>query len=210
VPKVFTEEQRKAMRKKLINIGFKIFSEFGIRKTRVEDITRKAGIAKGTFYSFFPSKEALFMAALDTLESESRPLLNAVLNNKTLSYKQRLKETLQIQLKAIEENPIVKTLFNPVEIAYLTRNIPEQELSAHINEHNKFYLDFLKEVADHKQLSTGDIATASALLQTIFFLAIHKSEIGPSFLNQINLLIGLIADGLITAADVHENKRSNI
>ena len=54
VPKVFTEEQKQAMKRKLISIGFKIFSEYGIRKSRVEDITRQAGIAKGTFYSFFP------------------------------------------------------------------------------------------------------------------------------------------------------------
>ncbi|MBN1797099.1 MAG: TetR/AcrR family transcriptional regulator [Spirochaetales bacterium] len=198
MPKVFTGEQKQAMRKKLIGIGFKIFSEYGIRKSRVEDITRQAGIAKGTFYSFFPSKEALFMAALDTLESESRPLLNQILTDKSTSYKQRLKNTLQIQLKAIEKNPIVKTLFNPEEIAYLTRNIPEQGLSAHIREHNKFYMDFLTEAAKHKQLTTTDIATASALLQTIFFLAIHKSEIGPSFFKQLNLLIELIADGLLT------------
>jgi len=208
VPKVFTEEQKQAMRKKLITIGFKIFSEFGIRKSRVEDITRQAGIAKGTFYSFFPSKEALFLTALDTLESESRPLLTQILTDKSKTYKQRLKTTLKIQLKAIEENPIVKTLFNPEEIAYLTRNIPAEGLSEHIHEHNKFYLDFLTEAANHKQLSTTDIVSASALLQTIFFLAIHKSEIGPGFFKQINLLIDLIADGLITEGFAPGNERS--
>src|SRR5512138_927048 len=36
-----------------------LFAERGVEATSVEDIARRCGVAKGTFYRYFPSKEAL-------------------------------------------------------------------------------------------------------------------------------------------------------
>jgi AcrR family transcriptional regulator len=46
-------------RQDLIRAGRDIFSVKGLYESRVEDITESAGIAKGTFYKYFDSKEAL-------------------------------------------------------------------------------------------------------------------------------------------------------
>ncbi len=46
-------------KERLIKAGMFYFSINGIAATRVEDITRKAGVAKGTFYTYFSSKEDL-------------------------------------------------------------------------------------------------------------------------------------------------------
>jgi AcrR family transcriptional regulator len=45
---------------------------YGIRKTNVEELTEAAGISKGAFYSFYPSKEELFMDILEEIEEEVR------------------------------------------------------------------------------------------------------------------------------------------
>jgi len=197
MPKVFSAEQRAVIQKKLLEAGLQVFSEFGLRKTRIEDITRRVGIAKGTFYSFFPSKEALLLAAMEKLEAETQPVLDSILHDTTKSPKQRLKHILKLQLAAIRENPIVETLFNPEEIALLTRNLPPNTLAAHITEHNRFFLSFLDQLAEQGVLTSPDTQTAAALLQTIFFLAIHKKEIGPGFYQQMELLIELMVEGLI-------------
>lgn len=44
-------------KERLIKAGMFYFSINGIAATRVEDITKKAGVAKGTFYTYFSSKE---------------------------------------------------------------------------------------------------------------------------------------------------------
>lgn len=36
-----------------------MFAERGVQATSVEDIARRCGVAKGTFYRYYPSKEAL-------------------------------------------------------------------------------------------------------------------------------------------------------
>jgi len=41
-----------------------VFAELGYRRTRVQDIADRAHVGKGTVYRIFPTKEALFLAAV--------------------------------------------------------------------------------------------------------------------------------------------------
>ena len=70
-------EEREAQ---IIEAAFTAFAANGLDETRLEDIARLAGVAKGTIYLYFPNKEALFremitrtlVVRLDALESEPR------------------------------------------------------------------------------------------------------------------------------------------
>ena len=42
----------------------------GMKKTSVEQLTKAVGIAKGSFYKFYESKEMLFFAVLENVHSE--------------------------------------------------------------------------------------------------------------------------------------------
>ena len=48
----------------IIEAGLLEFGECGFAATRLEDVAKRAGIAKGTIYLYFDSKEALFEAAV--------------------------------------------------------------------------------------------------------------------------------------------------
>jgi AcrR family transcriptional regulator len=52
-PSTSTKEQ-------LINAAVKIFQQKGFQKTRISDIVSEAGLAQGTFYLYFESKEEIF------------------------------------------------------------------------------------------------------------------------------------------------------
>lgn len=56
-----TNRQISAMetRKKILNAGRKIICEKGLGSTSVEEITEAAGVAKGTFYTYFRRKEEI-------------------------------------------------------------------------------------------------------------------------------------------------------
>jgi AcrR family transcriptional regulator len=57
--------QRKvSTRQELLLAGRRLFSEEGLYESRVEDLTRIAGIAKGTLYLYFRDKEALILAVV--------------------------------------------------------------------------------------------------------------------------------------------------
>ena len=58
------------MSARLLAAGRRAFSENGLYATRVEEITQLAGVAKGTFYLYFESKEHLIHAIADEAVEE--------------------------------------------------------------------------------------------------------------------------------------------
>jgi len=58
-------ERRKAVtRSELLLAGRKLFSEKGLHECRVEEITERADLGKGTLYQYFDSKEELVLAVV--------------------------------------------------------------------------------------------------------------------------------------------------
>ena len=60
-------EHRRAL---ILRAAVETFSARGYHQTRVADIIKAAGIARGTFYLYFESKNAIFLELLDTLLDE--------------------------------------------------------------------------------------------------------------------------------------------
>ncbi|MGH8481260.1 MAG: TetR/AcrR family transcriptional regulator [Nevskiaceae bacterium] len=48
----------------LLEAAIDVFAQRGYAATRIEDVARRAGVAKGTVYVYFRDKEALFQAAV--------------------------------------------------------------------------------------------------------------------------------------------------
>ncbi len=57
MPQIFDEAGRENLRIQLLDNGFELIKRFGLKKTSINDITKASGIATGTFYNFFKSKE---------------------------------------------------------------------------------------------------------------------------------------------------------
>ncbi|MGH2709985.1 MAG: TetR/AcrR family transcriptional regulator [Actinomycetota bacterium] len=57
-------------RKELMDAAVRVFTDKGISKTTVSDITDTAGVAKGTFYLYFDSKDQLLGALKERLIDE--------------------------------------------------------------------------------------------------------------------------------------------
>jgi AcrR family transcriptional regulator len=48
-------------RERIISTAQALFGRFGLKKTTLDEIIRRANVAKGTFYKYFSNKEVLFM-----------------------------------------------------------------------------------------------------------------------------------------------------
>jgi len=66
------ELQKENRREEILRVAMNLFSKKGFELTTVEDITRAAHIAKGTFYNFFVKKEDVLLYFLDTEFAKSR------------------------------------------------------------------------------------------------------------------------------------------
>ena len=59
-----TERRKERTRRLLKEVALALFYEKGLYWTTVEDITDRADVGKGTFYHYFPTKEALILTLL--------------------------------------------------------------------------------------------------------------------------------------------------
>jgi AcrR family transcriptional regulator len=58
-------------RKKIFKSALELFTSKGFEKTIIEDITKRANVAKGTFYNFFSKKEDVLVYYLESKIAES-------------------------------------------------------------------------------------------------------------------------------------------
>jgi AcrR family transcriptional regulator len=56
------ERRKEQTRRHIFQAAMKLFEKKGIFATTVEEITQAADVGKGTFFNYFPSKEAIFAA----------------------------------------------------------------------------------------------------------------------------------------------------
>ena len=66
----FSEREKENIRKSLMDICKQNWTQYGYKKTGVDEICKQAGISKGAFYLFFESKEALFCEVLCSVQRE--------------------------------------------------------------------------------------------------------------------------------------------
>src|ERR1700730_5397338 len=57
-------------RSRILDAAQSLFLRYGVKRTALDDVVREAGIATGTLYLYFDSKDALFAAIAERLCAE--------------------------------------------------------------------------------------------------------------------------------------------
>lgn len=70
------KRRRTANRAALLNAAREAFLQRGYRAATIHEMTSRAGVAHGTFYSHFPSKEAALIGLLDDLTTAFRATMD--------------------------------------------------------------------------------------------------------------------------------------
>ena len=64
----FSDKEREEIRQKLLDSGYELSTDIGLKKMTVAMIAGSAGIAVGTFYNFYASKEEFVIAIIRDTE----------------------------------------------------------------------------------------------------------------------------------------------
>jgi AcrR family transcriptional regulator len=83
-------------RSELIACAQKLFYSKGYESTSVRDIVDEVGVAKGTFYYYFDSKQAILEAVVEELIAQSVALMQAIIADQTLDAIAKWKKTIQV------------------------------------------------------------------------------------------------------------------
>jgi AcrR family transcriptional regulator len=126
-------------RSELIATAQHLFYTKGYETTSVSDIIDSVGVAKGTFYYYFDSKQAILEAIIDELMDQSMAILQKIVSDETLaaipkwqqafkvigSWKVARREELieMLRLIAMDENVLLQHKFKAQAVQVMSREI---------------------------------------------------------------------------------------
>lgn len=193
----FTNQERDHLAQALIESGRRRFIEQGLKKTTLEELTSDAGIAKSSFYSFFESKEALYLEllALERPAAEARllPLLDIHADPVA-----GIANFLRATIDHIDTTPITRRLItHPEEMQVLMRRLTPQHLADKMKYGVLPIVQAVTSWQAHGLVIHEPPEVIAATIRAVTMLILHKDDLGQDLYPQvIELMIRLIAQGL--------------
>ena len=123
-------------RKKILDKAWELFRKNGYEETKVEDITRELGVSKGSFYTYFKTKDEVLYEILERIKKENEERINKINVNQEPS---KILEDYVIS----KMNYIVK-LLNNMKISSINRNLSNSKLKNFFEELRKVSIEFIK------------------------------------------------------------------
>lgn len=192
----FTENEKEQIRQDLLIKGRNIFIKYGLAKTSIDEIIRECGIAKGTFYKFFNSKEELYFEILIN-EVEVRESVLNELFRENLSPKELLHSFFHFSFDSVEKNPFLQRALQNDEHERLTRKLPAE--MSDFNQKNAVRgIHAVNALMNQGTLPKDDPRVIVGIMQAVMTLRLHKQEIGDDIFPLVkDRIIEFVIEGLL-------------
>ncbi len=89
---------KKVKEEKILNAAMDLFQKNGYSATKMSDIARRCGVAKGTLYQYFDSKESLFTKLIDTYIMEDFSKASAIVSASNMSAAEKLRAFISFEI----------------------------------------------------------------------------------------------------------------
>jgi len=194
----FTAREREIIRNNLIKAGRELFGTFGLKKTSIEDLTKAVGIAQGSFYTFFDSKEELY---LEVMNREGEVIKEKLLKEDNIKdmTREKFKRFFKKVFELVSSNPIIRQMFFEEEVDVLIRKIPPERMK----EYNKRLMRDLLPIIKRWQAEGSIInnyrpEVIVALFQVLYHPILHKKDFDENIFDEmLKLLVDIVAKGLV-------------
>lgn len=136
MPKIFSTHEKENIVKGLLKACRQSWTQYGYKKTSVDELCRQVGISKGAFYIFFDSKEALFCEVLCCVQKEIFDAASQVMDQR--QDKTGAAEAIKLVYREYEKNNFLHDA-SSTDFTILTNKLSEEQLQkiSHSNERNK-------------------------------------------------------------------------
>lgn len=179
-----------------------LFREKGFKDTNISEITKKAGMAVGTFYNYYSSKEKLFM---DIFLEENSKLKQACFQSLDLEQSPMdvVGQMLKLNVEGTKTNPILREWYNRSVFEKLEQVYREDN---GIDTVDFLYDNFLELIVLWQKRGKIRNDIDSKMIMMIFAAIInadtHKEEIGLEYFPELlHLMTELIMKSLINCSD---------
>jgi len=154
------ERKKEETRRRILEAAFRLFAEQGFENTTIVQITGAADIGKGTFYNYFPSKEALLNDFMDELSCRrGQKIWSRVL--KCQDTRQRLLVSFESIASWLEEYPELVRVYMMDRMNMIMKNSASYKPS-----HLELYMEEIIKMGQED----GDIRDDLAAMQIVSYL----------------------------------------
>ena len=182
--KAFTESEKEQVRLNLLKKGKEFFIKFGLKKTSIDNLARATGIAKGTFYTFFESKEALFLAVHEASEGKLRDdLLSKIESIKEPA--EKLRTFLKSCFVMMEEDPLMRTVFSNGGIDGFSGFIGSRQYEEHYHEGIEMMKGLIRQWQSEGIVRRVDPEVAGNMITSTFFIFLQKETLGDEMYKKV-------------------------
>lgn len=176
MPKSYSEQEREYIRNRLKEEAAKCLAKYGVRRTTVDEIVRRANIPKGTFYLFYKSKELLLFEVIqEQHEVINRELYQAISDMAGAGLSAEKLTDMIFEFYKMTENMLLLKLLDAGEVELLVRKLPRETVEAHLQDDTDTIEKMLALLPVKKDI---DIKVISAAFHAIYYATLHKAEIG--------------------------------
>ena len=194
----FTDEEKKIIRKKLEKAAKECLQRYGVRKTTVDQMVAMADISKGSFYSFYSSKEMLFFRVLEEYQINIMNRLEEQLEQENQINANQFEQLLYDFYQDFRYS-FVFTIFKNREMELFIRKLPKEVITTH---HLLDNIMAEKIVSRINIRETVSVEIVSALFRTIAMSILHIEEIGEK---QFDAVLKLLIQGIVGQIIEEEN-----
>lgn len=162
-----------------------LFSSKGFKDTNVSDITKMAGIATGTFYNYYTSKDRLFM---EIYLEENMKLKKSIMESIDLEADpiDVMKEMMFLNIQGMNSNPILSEWYNRDIFSRIEQNFRKEKGFENISFlYDSFIEVVIKWQNEGKMRSDIDAEMIMAIFAALINVDTHKEEIGLRYFPQV-------------------------
>ena len=198
--RAFSEIEKTQIQQQLLETGRELFGKYGLKKTSIEDLTRPVGIAKSSFYLFFDSKEALYLALL---LAEGPKIQERIMNASflvTINMREAIVRFLHAIIDEIETNQLTRRLItHPEDLELLARRFSPEQMELKIERSIQLILPYIEQGQATGQIIDGKPEIIAGAIRSVTMLVLYKDSIGKDVYPEVlDMVINMVAKGLTT------------
>lgn len=130
----FSEKEKEQIKIRLLTEGEHLFINYGLKKVTIDEIVSVVSIAKATFYTFFDSKESLYLDIVQKIQQSIFQELSILLeSNGHLPNKQRVYQLFHKMYSLMLRYPILSQIDNDT-VQMISRKVPKERLATFLSQ----------------------------------------------------------------------------
>ena len=188
--KIVSEEERALTKEAIYEKTVQLIRKKGLRAITVDDIVNAVGIGKGSFFTYYPSKEVCLYEAISQWEKKIFSKIEEIM---TSVYSEKDKAVAVLKEIYIAEDSLM-TVINQTDKEILLRKLPAEyrEIETGKSENN------FQKALQHMNLNNQQMEVIALLTDCLNLVASNKNFSHSGKKEALDVLINAMADLIVS------------